>query len=78
MKSGCSTEFIVNLINLTKKYNLNVDARDKHGNSIVHTTIEARNYQGEIIPIVEALGKEFNCKDKKERDLITKFNRKCS
>ncbi len=76
MKSGCSTEFIVNLINLTKKYNLNVDARDKHGNSIVHTAIEARNYQGEIIPIVEALGKEFNfnCKDKKGIDLIAKFN----
>ena len=73
---GYSTEFVVDLINLTKKYNLNVNARDTKGNSIIHTAIETRNYLGEILPLMKALGKEFNfnCKDKNGKDIIVKFN----
>lgn len=76
IENGYSTEFIVNLISLTKKYNLNVNARDMSGNSIIHTAIEARSYLGEILPIMEALGEnyDFDCKDKSGKDIIVKFN----
>lgn len=76
IENGYSTEFVVNLISLTKKYNLNVNARDRSGNSIIHTSIEARSYLGEILPIMEALGEnfDFNCKDKSGKDIIVKFN----
>ncbi|MBD9098012.1 ankyrin repeat domain-containing protein [bacterium] len=76
IEKGYSTEFVVDLINLTKKYNLNVNARDTKGNSIIHTAIETRNYLGEILPLMKALGKEFNfnCKDKNGKDIIVKFN----
>ena len=76
LEKGYSTEFVVDLINLTKKYNLNVNARDTKGNSIIHTAIETRNYLGEILPLMKALGKEFdfNCKDKNGKDIIVKFN----
>lgn len=76
IEKGCSTEFVVKLINLAKKYKLNVNAKNMSGDSIIHTAISSRNYLGEILPIMEALGPnfDFNCKDKNRKDIIVRFN----
>ena len=73
---SCSTEFVVDLILLGKKFNLNVNARDREGNSIIHTAISSEIYRGEILPILDALGDSYNiyCINKKGKDLITTFN----
>lgn len=55
-----SQEFILKLIALAKKYNLDVNTKDDDGDSIVHTAIASEVYTGKIIPIIDALGKEFD------------------
>ncbi len=55
-----SQEFILKLIVLAKKYNLDVNTKDDDGDSIVHTAIASEVYTGKIIPIIDALGKEFD------------------
>ena len=60
-----STKFIVKLIELAKKYGFNVNLKDKDGESIIHAAIASEIYTGKIIPIIKALGPEFdiNCVD---------------
>ena len=60
-----STKFIVKLIELAKKYGFNVNLKDKNGESIIHAAIASGIYTGKIIPIIKALGPEFdiNCVD---------------
>ena len=60
-----STKFIVKLIELAKKYGFNVNLKDKNGESIIHAAIASEIYTGKIIPIIKALGPEFdiNCVD---------------
>ena len=60
-----STKFIVKLIELAKKYGFNVNLKDKDGESIIHAAIASEKYTGKIIPIIKALGPEFdiNCVD---------------
>ena len=60
-----STKFIVKLIELAKKYGFNVNLKDKDGESIIHAAIASGIYTGKIIPIIKALGPEFdiNCVD---------------
>lgn len=71
-----SEEFIVKLIKTAKKYNLNVNTKDNDGDSIIHTAIASEGYGGRIIPILDALGDEFNleCKDNQNKDLLQAFD----
>ena len=71
-----SQEFILKLISLAKKYNLDVNTKDNDGDSIVHTAIASEVYEGEIIPILDALGEKFDlqCKDNKGNDLKSAFD----
>ena len=71
-----SQEFILKLISLAKKYNLDVNTKDNDGDSIVHTAIASEVYEGEIIPILDALGENFDlqCKDNKGNDLKSAFD----
>lgn len=66
-----STDFILKLINISRKYNLDVNTKDNDGDSIVHTAIASEVYTGNILPIIDALGKEFDieCKDNNGNNL---------
>ena len=55
-----SQEFILKLIALAKKYNLDVNTKDDDGDSLVHTAIASEVYTGKIIPIIDTLGNEFD------------------
>lgn len=70
-----TTTFIINLINLAKQYNLDVNTKDGDGDSIVHTAIASEVYEGKIVPILEALGENFDieCKDNANNNLINAF-----
>ena len=71
-----STDFIVKLINIAKQYNLDVNTKDADGDSIIHTAIASEIYQGEIVPILNALGPNFDieCKDNNGNDLLKAFD----
>lgn len=60
-----STEFIVKIIELAKKYGLDVQIKDNDSDSIVHTAIASEVYTGSTIDIINALGKDYDlsCKD---------------
>lgn len=66
------TAFIVALINLGKKYGLDVNIKDNDSDSIVHAAIASEIYTGQIVPIMEALGDDFDFKvvDAYQRDII--------
>lgn len=55
-----STEFIVKLINLAKQYNFNVNLKDNDGDTIIHTALASEVYSGKVIPLLEALGSDFD------------------
>ena len=55
-----STEFIVQLINLGKQYGLNVNIQDNDGDSIIHAALASEDYEGEVVPLIKALGTNFN------------------
>ena len=55
-----STEFIVKLINLAKKYNFNVNLKDNDGDTIIHTALASEVYSGKVIPLLKALGNDFD------------------
>ena len=55
-----STEFIVKLINLAKKYNFNVNLKDNDGDTIIHTALASEVYSGKVIPLLNALGDNFD------------------
>lgn len=61
-----STEFIVKLINLGKKYGLDVGIVDNDLDSLIHTAVASEVYTGSVISLIEALGPNFDvsCKDK--------------
>ena len=66
-----SQEFIIKLIALARKYNLDVNTKDDDGDSIVHTALASEVYTGKIIPIIDALGKNFDisCTDNNNKSL---------
>ena len=66
-----SQEFILKLIKLAKEHNLDVNTKDNDGDSIVHTAMASEVYTGKFLPILDALGEEFdiNCTDKENNNL---------
>lgn len=71
-----SQEFIIKLIALARKYNLDVNTKDDDGDSIVHTALASEVYTGKIIPIIDALGTDFEieCRDNEGHRLKEAFN----
>ncbi len=60
-----STEFIVKLISLAKKYNFDVNIKDYDGDSLIHTAIASETYTGDTVVLIDTLGNEYDlqCKD---------------
>lgn len=60
-----STEFIINLITLAKKYNFDVNIKDNDGDSLIHTALASETYTGDTSVLIDTLGDEYNlqCKD---------------
>ena len=67
-----STEFIVKLINIAKKYGLDVNAKDSYGSNIIHMALNRSTYEGQVFPLLDALGEDFDfeCKDSYGRSLL--------
>ena len=65
-------DFIIELINLIKKYNFNVNLKDKNGNSIIHTALASVHHSKDIIQLLEALGNNFdiNCVDGNNNSIL--------
>jgi len=57
-----STEFIVHLIELGRKYGLDVQAFDHDKDSIVHTALASEVFTGDTIAVIDALGNDFDLK----------------
>lgn len=55
-----TTEFIIKLINLGKKYGLDANIKDNDGDSIIHAALASEDYEGDIVPLIEALGPDFD------------------
>ena len=60
-----STEFIIKLITLAKKYNFDVNIKDNDGDSIIHTALASETYTGDTSVLIDTLGDEYDllCKD---------------
>ena len=71
-KYSHSTEFIVKLINIAKKYGLDVNAKDSYRNNIIHMALKRSTYEGKVFPLLDALGEDFDfeCKDGYGRSLL--------
>ena len=71
-KYSHSTEFIVKLINIAKKYGLDVNAKDSYGSNIIHMALNRSTYEGQVFPLLDALGEDFDfeCKDGYGRSLL--------
>ncbi len=61
---------------MQKKHNLDVNTKDNDGDSIIHTAIASEVYSGKILPILDALGKDFDidCKDNEGNTLKQALN----
>ena len=66
-----STEFILKLIRLAKNYGFDVNAKDDDGDSLIHTALASEVYTGEVIPLLQALGEEYDvlCQDDSGNDI---------
>lgn len=60
-----STEFIIKLISLAKKYNFDVNIKDNDGDSLIHTALASEIYTGDTAVLISTLGDEYDlqCKD---------------
>ena len=60
-----STEFIIKLISLAKKYNFDVNIKDNDGDSLIHTALASEIYTGDTAVLIDTLGDEYDlqCKD---------------
>ena len=60
-----STEFIIKLITLARKYNFDVNIKDNDGDSLIHTALASETYTGDTSVLIDTLGDEYNlqCKD---------------
>ena len=60
-----STEFIIKLISLARKYNFDVNIKDNDGDSLIHTALASETYTGDTSVLIDTLGDEYNlqCKD---------------
>lgn len=60
-----STEFIIKLISLAKKYNFDVNIKDNDGDSLIHTALASEVYTGDTTVLIDTLGDEYDlqCKD---------------
>ena len=60
-----STEFIIKLISLAKKYNFDVNIKDNEGDSLIHTALASEIYTGDTAVLIDALGDKYDlqCKD---------------
>ena len=71
--AGYSEEFILNIINESLKYNLNVNHVDSDRDTIVHTAIYSDDYLGEVERIYELLcsnGFDSSLEDQDARNLL--------
>lgn len=59
-----STDFILKLIRLAKKYNFNVNMVDNDKDTLIHTAIASEIYTGKIEPIIDELGIDFKIDSK--------------
>lgn len=55
-----TTEFIVELINLGKKYGLDVGIVDGDSDSLIHTALASEVYVGSVVALIDALGEQFD------------------
>ena len=71
-----SQAFILKLINIAKKYDLDVNTKDNDGDSIIHTAIASEVYDGDVLPILDALGEHFDltCRDNTGHNLQEAFD----
>ena len=60
-----STEFIIKLITLAKKYNFDVNIKDNDGDSLIHTALASEIYTGDTAVLIDTLGDKYDlqCKD---------------
>lgn len=60
-----STEFIIKLISLAKKYNFDVNIKDNDGDSLIHTALASEIYTGDTAVLIDTLGDKYDlqCKD---------------
>ena len=60
-----STEFIIKLITLAKKYNFDVNIKDNDGDSLIHTALASETYTGDTAVLIDTLGDKYDlqCKD---------------
>ena len=66
-----STEFIIKLISLAKKYSFDVNIKDNDNDSIIHTALASETYTGDTSILINTLGDEYDilCKDNNERNI---------
>lgn len=66
-----STEFILKLIDLAHGYGFDVNSKDNDGDSLIHTALASEVYMGKVIPLLQALGKEYDvlCQDNSGNDI---------
>lgn len=66
-----TTDFIIKLIELAKKYGFNVQSVDNDQDSIVHTALASEVYEGKTVPIIKALGDHYDvlCKDQNKNNI---------
>ena len=55
-----STEFIINLITLARKYNFDVNIKDNDGDSLIHTALASEIYTGDLIKYKKEAEKDKN------------------
>ena len=60
-----STEFIIKLISLARKYNFDVNIKDNDGDSLIHTALASEIYTGDTAVLIDTLGDKYDlqCKD---------------
>lgn len=60
-----STEFIIKLISLAKKYSFDVNIKDNDSDSLIHTALASEVYTGDTSALIDTLGDEYDilCKD---------------
>lgn len=66
-----TTDFIIKLIKLAKKYNFDVQITDNEQDSIIHTALASEVYEGSMTELLKVLGDDYDvlCKDSNENNI---------
>ena len=66
-----TTDFIIKLIKLAKKYNFDVQITDNDQDSIIHTALASEVYEGSTTELLKVLGDDYDvlCKDSNENNI---------